>query len=367
MNVQQTPAKGATAASRLAIADGDIHPSARSLDVLEPFLERRWLDHIRTFGTGPRHGFFSGPAYPKSQPGADRRDALPPEGGRAGSSLSFMQAQHLDPNNVAFGILNPLAPSGQGFRNLELGAAMTRAVNDWQAACWTEQDARLRASVVVAYEDADASVAEIRRRAGDRNFAQVLLLSRTGEPTGRRRYWPIFDAAVEAGLPVGIHAFGYGGHPITGGGWPSYYLEEMTGHAQASQAGLASLIFEGVFARHPTLKLVLIESGFAWLPSFSWRLDRLWTRMRAEVPHVKEPPSETISRQVWLTTQPMEEPGDPAHLAAVIDWIGWDRLIFATDYPHWDFDDPAHAMKLPLDAATRNRFYRENARAVWGF
>jgi predicted TIM-barrel fold metal-dependent hydrolase len=277
-----------------------------------------------------------------------------------------MQAQHLDPNNVAFGILNPLAPSGQGFRNLELGAAMTRAVNDWQVACWTSLDARLRASVLVPYEDPQASAAEIRARAGDRNFAQVLLLSRMSEPTGRRRYWPIFDAAVEAGLPVGIHAFGYGGHPITGGGWPSYYIEEMTGHAQASQAGLASLIFEGVFARHPTLKVVLIEAGFAWLPSFAWRMDRLWARMRAEVPHVKEKPSETIRRQVWLTTQPMEEPGDPAHLAEAIGWIGWDRLIFATDYPHWDFDDPAYAMPLRLDAATRERFFRENARAVWG-
>jgi len=48
-----------------------------------------------------------GPPFPKAQPNASRRDAYP--GGRpAGSSLSFMQKQHLDPNNVALGVLNPL-------------------------------------------------------------------------------------------------------------------------------------------------------------------------------------------------------------------------------------------------------------------
>ena len=59
----------------------------------------------------------------------------------------------------------------------------------------------------------------------------MLLLSRTAEALGGKRYWPIYEAAVEAGLPVGIHAFGYSGWPITNRGWPSFYIEEMTEHA----------------------------------------------------------------------------------------------------------------------------------------
>ena len=92
----------------------------------------------------------------------------------------------------------------------------------------------------------------------------MLLLSRTAEPLGQRRYWPIYEAAAEADLPVGIHAFGNGGWPDTAGGWPSYYIEEMVGHAQCQQAVLTSLILEGVFERFPTLKVVLVEGGFAW-------------------------------------------------------------------------------------------------------
>ena len=120
----------------------------------------------------------------------------------------------------------------------------------------------------------------IEARAGDPNFAQVLLLTRTAEPLGQRRYWPIYEAAGAAGLPVGIHAFGYGGRPMTAGGWPSYYIEEMVGHAQCQQAVLTSLVFEGVFERFPKLKVVLVEAGFAWAPALAWRMDGSSRKLR---------------------------------------------------------------------------------------
>ena len=74
---------------------------------------------------------------------------------------------------------------------------------------------------------------------------------------------------------------------LTSGGWPSYYIEEMVGHAQCQQAVLTSLIFEGVFERFPTLKVVLVEAGFAWAPAHAWRMDRQFAKLRKEVPHLK--------------------------------------------------------------------------------
>ena len=363
------PLRGAALAtppiSRIAIADGDIHPAVRSQKDLDPWLPQHWRDHMAEYGAGRRMGWEIGPAYPKSQPNASRRDAYPPEGGRQGSSLSFMQAQHLDPHNVTLGILNPLG-SGQGVANLDLSAAICHASNHWQIAEWTGKDRRLRGSVVVPYEDAAASAAEIRLWAGDPNFAQVLMLSRTAEPLGSRRYWPIYEAAAEAGLPVAVHAFGYGGAPITSTGWPSHYIEEMTGHAQSCQAGLASMVVEGVFERFPKLKLILVEAGFAWVPSLAWRLDKIWTTLRSETPHLRRAPSEVLRTHVWWTTQPMEEPEPREHLLDTIGWIGWDRLLFATDYPHWDFDDPAHALPLRIGEEQRQQFFLRNAQALYG-
>ena len=192
-----------------------------------------------------------GPPYPKAQPNASRRDAYPPEGGPQGSSLSFMQQQHLDPNNVVLGVLNPLN-TGQGIRNHDL--SRRDLLGDQRLADRRNGPARisrLKGSVVVANEDGPAAAAEIRKRAGDKNFVQVLLLSRNVEPLGQRRYWPIYEAAEEAGLPIGVHAFGFGGNPITASGWPSYYIEEMVGHSQCQQTALASIVLEGVFERHP--------------------------------------------------------------------------------------------------------------------
>jgi predicted TIM-barrel fold metal-dependent hydrolase len=365
MNVQVRPSATTATASRPAIADCDVHPAVRFDADLNPWLPERWRSYRAEYGTSRRLGMQAGPAFPKSQPNASRRDAYPPEGGRQGSSLSFMQQQHLDTNNVALGILNPLG-SGQGVSNPEFSAALCHATNEWEVAAWTGKDSRLKASIVVPYEWAEESVREIRRWAGHKDFVQVLMLSRTAEPLGNRRYWPIYEAAAEANLPVSVHAFGYGGAPITSTGWPSHYIEEMTGHAQSCQAGLSSLLVEGVFERFPNLRIIMVEAGFAWAPSLAWRLDKAWKVLRSETPHLKELPSETMRRHVWWTTQPMEEPEPRDHLLDTIAWMGWDRLLFATDYPHWDYDDPAQALPLAISDQQRRQFFLENARTVYG-
>src|SRR3981081_153087 len=329
MNVQFRTEPAASVSVKTAIADCDIHPARATATELYPFLAKRWHAHLETYGKHAYQGMMEGPPYPKAQPNASRRDAYPPEGGPQGSSLSFMQQQHLDPNNVALGVLNPLN-TGQGLRNHDLSAALATAINDWQIAEWTGQDSRLKGSVVVANEDGVAAAAEIRRRAGEKNFVQVLLLSRNVEPLGQRRYWPIYEAAEVAGVRGGGAGLGVGGHPINARGWPSYYIEEMVGHSQCQQTALASLVVEGVVERHPKLKMVMIEAGFGWAPSLSWRLDKNFERLHSEVPHLKRRPSEYIRDHIWWTTQPMEDPERHDPLFDVIDWIGWEKLLFAT-------------------------------------
>jgi predicted TIM-barrel fold metal-dependent hydrolase len=368
MNVAITsaPLAAGPASSRMAIADCDIHPTPNAFQDIYPYLEPRWHTHLETFGAARRHGCLTGSAYPKSTPGATRRDAAPPNGAKPGGDLDFMRAQHLDPNNVQLGILNMISPHPGGIQNPDLSAAMCAAINDWQVAEWTSRDARLRASIMVPYEHPIAAAAEIDRRAGDRNFAQILLLSRTAEPLGQRRYWPIYEAACRANLPVGVHAFGYGGAPLTAAGWPSFYIEEMFGHAPCCQSLLTSMVIEGVFARFPALRVIIIEAGFAWVPSLAWRLDKVWQRLKAETPHLTRLPSEYLREHVWWTTQPMEEPEPWSRLLDTIEWIGWDRLLFATDYPHWDYDDPSRCLPLQLSTEQRAKLFHDNAWALFG-
>jgi len=352
--------------ARLQIIDCDVHPSPRSPRDLYPFMSQRWREHLETYGSRKPVPFTGSYPYPKATPALSRMDAWPPAGGPPGSDLDFMRSQLLDAYDISHGILHVLGPSGMDQRNQEFGAAVCRAINEWQVATWTGPEPRLKGSIVVPGEDAAAAVAEIEHWAGHPGFVQVSTVTHTIEPLGRRRYWPIYAAAAAHGLPVGLHTSGYNGHAVTGAGWSSFYVEEHHEVAMSQQAVLVSLVCEGVLAQHPTLKAVIVEAGFAWVPSLAWRLDQHWARMRDEVPHLTRPPSEYIREQMWFTTQPMDEPERPGDLRDVIDWIGWDRLLFATDYPHWDFDNPLSAFKIRMSEPERRMVFAENARLVYG-
>ena len=345
-----------------AVIDTDIHNAPQSKTTLLKYLPARWRRHHETVGMRGHVGS----AYPRAVPNAARHDSWPPNGLPAGSDLDFMREQLLDAWDIEYGILNPLLGAGNQL-NLEYGAALASAINDWQIAEWLEPEPRLRASIVVANEDGDLAAAEIERMAQHPGFVQVLFVVRTQEPMGRRKYYKIYEAAERHNLPIGIHFGGAGGGPITGAGWPSHYIEDHGGMPQAFQAQVASFVYEGVFERFPKLKVVLIEGGFAWMAPLMWRLDRTWERMGNEVPEVKRPPSAYIREHMWISTQPMEEPPQGKYFRQLLTQLDMDdRLVFATDYPHWDFDAPDRAIPVKLEQTLEEKIMAGNARKLYG-
>jgi predicted TIM-barrel fold metal-dependent hydrolase len=352
------------APAAIGIIDCDIHPAPRTPDALLAYVPKRWKEHLVQYGDPMVGPFAAKYGYPRYMPETSRRDAWPPSGGLPGSDVEFMREQHLDKNGIALGVLEPLQ-FGYTTRNLELGAVLCSAVNDWQVAEFTDKEARLRASIVVPQEDAPAAVAEINRRAGDKSFAQVQMPSLSLEPIGRRRYWPIYEAAVAHNLPIGMHVGGTSASARTASGWPAYYNEEHYSLTHSVQTQITSMVLEGVFEHFPGLRLAVIEGGCAWAPSLSWRLDKLWEKMKGEAPHVKRPPSEYIREHVWFSTQPMEEPESPKDLLVLFEQIGWDKVMFSTDYPHWDFDDPKYAFRIALPEEQKKKILRDNAKAFY--
>ncbi len=361
MTTMTTPAAACGQRARLAVIDCDVHNHPPDNASLYPYLPARWRRHLEMFGTRSCPGYL----YPKGTPQAARHDAWPPGGGVPGSDLAFLRQQLLDAWNVEYSILNCLfAPVVD--LNTAFGAAMARALNDWQRAEWLEPEPRLRASIVVPFEDPTAAAAEIERLGDDPRFVQVLTTVRTRHPLGQRAYWPIYEAAERHGLPIGLHFGVSGGHPVTPSGWPSYYIEDHTGMMLAFQAQLVSFVCEGVFVQFPRLHLALLEGGFAWVPLLMWRLDRSWRALRDEVPWLTRPPSEYIRAHVRISTQPMEEPENPRYFDELLTQFGCDEmLMFATDYPHWDFDAPDLALPRSLEPALARKIMAENARVLY--
>ena len=147
-------------------------------------------------------------AYPRMAPDTARGDAWPPNGGPPGSDLDFMRKQHLDANNIEYGVLHPLRIGGYDERNMDFSQALCTAINDWQIDAWVGPEPRLRGSIYVPQDYPEAAVKEIERRAGDPRFVQVSCAPQSEAPLGNRRYWPMFEATCAANRPLALHIGG---------------------------------------------------------------------------------------------------------------------------------------------------------------
>jgi predicted TIM-barrel fold metal-dependent hydrolase len=303
--------------------------------------------------------------YPRARNGGMRLDAWPDKPGHIwGSDPEMLREQLLDEYDVDYAILEVL--SGQDcYDHPDFAREWNHAINQWQLETWLESDPRLRGTIAVAHEYPHLAVKEIEKRATDERFVAVLLPASAAEPLGSPKYWPIYEAATECGRPVVVHTGGYVDH--RGAGYPSFYLDYHVGNGIVTQGQVASMVTGGLFEEVPGVRVVMTESGIAWAAALRWSLDAAWELMRADHPRLTRRPSEYIDEHVWFTTQPIEEPAEPQHLMYAIEQAHLaDRLLFATDYPHWDFDSPKQALPRVMDKELRRAVMCGNALDLYG-
>ncbi len=330
------------------------------MQALLPYLDEYWRNSVRERGI-PSLETNSYPARAPLSARPQARDA----NGSLQASLAQLTGEVFGRWQAERAICNCLYGVELLFSE-DMAAAFARALNNWMAKEWLDRDPRLRASIVVPTQNIEFAVEEIERCAADRRFVQVLLLAMQESPLGRRHWWPIYASAVRHGLPIGIHPGSTYRHSLTSLGWPTYYIEDYASYAQAFQSQLGSLIAEGVFTKFPELKVVLVESGVTWLPSFLWRFSKFWRGVRAEVPWVDRPPAEIVRDHVRLTVQPFDAPAAPEVVERLIDHLESDAiLLYASDFPHWQFDGD-DVLPPGLSAGLRQKILVDNPRATYG-
>ncbi len=349
--------------------DCDVHQNFNRLSDLLPWIDLAYRDYVLYAGFG---GFELPNYLTWMHPhGTTRRDAVPPGGGVPGSDYETMREQLLDPLDVEYAILTGEdILSVSSLPNPQVAAAVATAYNRWLIDEWLSRDSRLKGSLVVATQDAVGAAKEIRAFGDHPNIVQVLLPGAATSGYGHAQYHPIYEAAVETGLPVAMHVGGEGlgiNPPPTATGYPIYYIEWHVLLVQCAVSHVVSLVCNGVFEKYPELRVVVIETGVTWLPPLLWRLDADWKALRSEVPWVKRLPSETVREHMRFTTQPLDEPGSRQELKQALGLIDGleDMLMFATDYPHWDFDRP-DLVSRRLPTSWREKVMSENARALYG-
>jgi predicted TIM-barrel fold metal-dependent hydrolase len=249
-------------------------------------------------------------------------------------------------------------------RDPSFAVTLARSYNRWLHERWLLEEPTLKGAIVVAPQDPAAGAADIRRHADHREFACVYLpASGLRVLYGDERYDPVYEAAVETGVPIAIHSVEavYPTFPFQLEGFRTSLAVHSLAHPLAMVANLVSILETGVPVRFPELQIAFMEAGTGWIPWIANRLDKEYIERRREVPMLQERPSHYV-RRFSYGTQPIEEPERAADLVASFAlWDGENRGMYASDWPHHDFDHPQHVFGLPFSPEARRKIMGENA------
>lgn len=221
--------------------------------------------------------------------------------------------------------------------------ALASAYNEWVTETFLDSSEGMYGTIRICLRDPQRAVAEIEKW-HDTDEIVGVMLGPPGfrNPLGHPRFDPVYEALEDAGLPLLIHnsvlslqhVF-----PAQFEGINTFLEARAVGHPMGQMLHLARLIVNGVPERYPDLDFVIQESGLGWIPYMMRRLDYYYSARREDAPHLEKPPSEYVDQSFYFTTQPIEGAEDPAYVQQVIEWIGPDNVMFASDYPHSDFDN----------------------------
>jgi predicted TIM-barrel fold metal-dependent hydrolase len=134
---------------------------------------------------------------------------------------------------------------------------------------------------------------------------------------------------------------------------------------QAVQQAFTTFFQHATFDRFPRLKLVVLEAGASWLGFWIDRMDALARSSLRATFSLRELPSTYVRRQCWISADP-----DEHGLPPIVDYVGGDRFLWATDYPHSDHDagymEELHELAAKLGPAARRGLLGGNAALAYG-
>lgn len=222
--------------------------------------------------------------------------------------------------------------------------------------------------IPVPYKDPEASVELIDRVADEEGIVGVVFVTPGVEPPlGNRKYDIIYEAAADANLPVVFHGGGASLDYFYINGYEKFIETHTLGFMLNNAAQLTSIVIQGVPEKFPDLDIIFQESGIFWVATMMHRLDAEYMKRQSEAPLLQERPSKYM-QEFYYGTQPMEQPANPKHLEYMFEMIGGpDRLMYTSDYPHWDYDPPSVITKQSfLSDAEKEQILGGNAEEVFG-
>lgn len=215
------------------------------------------------------------------------------------------------------------------------------------------------------YASPEETVELVDRVGDERGIAGLCMVTAGPEPPlGNRRYDQIYEVCERKELPVVFHTGGAGLDQFHVRGYEKFIETHTLGFLMSNMSQLVSIVVQGLPEKFPDLDVVFQESGLAWVPMMMRRLDTEYLKRQSEAPLLEKRPSEYI-KDFYFGTQPLEIE-DQDYLEEVVREIGVSQLLYASDYPHWDYDDPSAITDLRfLDHEEKAAILAGNAAEVF--
>ncbi|MHB8669126.1 MAG: amidohydrolase family protein [Acidimicrobiales bacterium] len=281
-----------------------------------------------------------------------------------------------------------------GYPGVEFAEMQSRAYNDWLDDHVRQGAGRLFGVAVIPQQDPERAAAEIRRVADLPGIVGAFIRPNptSGKQLNDERYDPIWRAASDTGLALGLHPalssdlpgaceglrldqlgldtpLGRGeikpqpGLLGTKGAFDNMFFTQAIANPVDMMTAMTFLIGGGVCERFPDLRLVFLEANGGWVVPWLERLDHHAKEFFWDVPWLKMKPSEYFRRQCWISFDPDES---TLAFTATSPLCGADRIIWASDFPHPDAKFPGTTAELTeaiesLSLADQRRIAGENA------
>ncbi|RBI58527.1 amidohydrolase [halophilic archaeon] len=340
------------------IVDSDIHLSTPT-EELAKYADKPYSDYLRTEGVQLKSSGWDPTLGGKIQ----KRKLLEPQQIKD----ELCGELHIDhPIINAFVNLSRLSQT-------DTAVHLQRACNDLLLDQFLD-DHDFHGLATVATQRPDKAAEELDRIGKEDKIVGVFLTS-TGPnpPLGDPTYDILYEAADDNDLAIVYHGAtnsGFDvGFPIHSKEFDKFVEAHVNAHLWSQTMTLTSTVVHGLPVKFPDMDFVFLEAGISWVPYMMYRLNKEISMRRSEAPLLEKQPEEYIRDSYYFASQPLGEPIDPSHMKHMIKMVGTDSLMFASDYPHWDFEHPSELNKY-LDnmfpADERQQVLSGNANEVFG-
>jgi len=254
----------------------------------------------------------------------------------------------MDAMSVDYSCLFPTGMLSIGLHpQKEMETELCWAYNRWVTEkVLPESGGRMFSMLCLPFSDPDACVRHVETFGHRKGVGGFMVTTVRTLPVHDNAYMKVYRAIEERGLVLSFHSAANWGEQVFRG-CNRFISVHALGFSFYNILHCTNWVVNGMGERFPNLPVIWIESGIAWVPFLMQRLDHEYMMRPSECPLLKKKPSEYM-RDMYYSSQPMEIQDLAAMEQTFRMMDAENRLLYASDYPHWDFDLPSTIYDLPF-------------------